>query len=69
MTELSIKAASEPAPPDDEFGYPRRMRLTERLRFIAIFIAAVLLSIFAAIVLLPFALVALLKQIFSNRTP
>lgn len=69
MSELSVKAASEPAPPEDEFGFPRRTSRTERLQFIAIFIAAVLLSIFAAIVLLPFALFALAKQIVSQRSP
>ena len=67
MKELSIRIASEPSPPEEEFGSPRRMGLTERLQFIALFIAAIILTIFAALVMLPFALFALMKRIVSRH--
>lgn len=68
MKELSIRVASEPSPSDDDFGSPRRMSQTERLQFIAIFIAAILLSMLAALVILPFALFAFVRKFILRRT-
>jgi len=67
VKELSIRVASEPAPPEDEFSRPRRMRLTERLHFIALFILAISLSVLAAIALLPLTVFVLLKEFFARR--
>ena len=67
MNNISIDSARNAAAFAHDAGFPRRMDVAERLRFVAVFSAAVMLTLLASIVVLPFAVYGLLARLFGRR--
>jgi hypothetical protein len=66
VDNILIRALPGPATPEDHSDAPRPMSFGERLQFIALFVATIVVAIVASIIFVPVALFGMAKRLLRR---